>query len=139
MRAISRSGSAILFAGFGRGEAGLCQKHQVALVWPTPAPEICSVKHWRHHNKENKGHRRLLRADCAARILRIGICWSQRKRGSAGNTTASHKNRKENVLRCRVRLPYPAALRLERCNVPQREGDITLWYAEANAVSKTSV
>ena len=23
--------------------------------------------------------------------------------------------------------------------IPQREGDITLWYAEANAVSKTSV
>jgi hypothetical protein len=30
----------------GRGESGLWQKHQVALVRPTPAPEICSVKHW---------------------------------------------------------------------------------------------
>jgi len=32
--------------GFGRGETGLCQKRQVALVRPTPAPEICSVKYW---------------------------------------------------------------------------------------------
>ena len=30
------------------GETGLCQKHQVGLDWPTRAPEICSVKHWRH-------------------------------------------------------------------------------------------
>ena len=43
---ISSGGSAILFAGFGRGETGLCQKRQVALVRPTPAPEICSVKYW---------------------------------------------------------------------------------------------
>src|SRR5207247_1388806 len=34
--------------------------------------------------------------------------------GAAGNTTASHKDRKENVLRCGVRLPYPAALRSAR-------------------------
>ena len=32
--------------GFGRGETGLCQKRQVALVRPTQAPEICSVKYW---------------------------------------------------------------------------------------------
>ena len=105
--------NAILFAGFGRGETGLCPKHQVGLVWPTPAPEICSVKHWRHHNEENKGHRRLLRTDCGARILHIGICWSERKRGSAGNTTASNKNRKENAHRYGVGLPYP-----QPCNRP---------------------
>ena len=44
--AVSRSGSAILFAAFGRGETGLWQKRQVGLVRPTPAPEICSVKYW---------------------------------------------------------------------------------------------
>jgi hypothetical protein len=42
--ASSKNHNEILFAGFGRGESGLYQKHQVDLVRPTPAPEICSGK-----------------------------------------------------------------------------------------------
>jgi len=50
------------------------------------------------------------------RVLHVGIrCWSEQEYGGGpSNTTASHKNRKENVLRCGVRLTYPAALRSAR-------------------------
>jgi hypothetical protein len=65
-------------------------------------------------NEENKCHCRLLRTDCATRILRIGICWSERKRGSAGNTAVGSKDRKEGMLRCEGNLRYPAALRSAR-------------------------
>ena len=52
--------------------------------------------------------------DCAARILHIGICWSERKRGSAGNTAVGPKDRKEGMLRSEGNLRYPAALRSAR-------------------------
>jgi len=49
-------------------------------------------------------------------VLHVDIRFSSEQEcgGAAGNTTASHKDRKENVLRCGVRLPYPAALRSAR-------------------------
>jgi hypothetical protein len=51
-----------------------------------------------------------------ARILRIGICRSEQKRGPAGDTTAGPKDREEDVLRGDGKLPYPAALQSARRN-----------------------
>src|SRR4029077_10872968 len=55
-----------------KGETGLCQKHQVALVQSTPLPEVRSVKHRRHYDEENNCHCRL-HADCAAGICTAGF------------------------------------------------------------------
>ena len=71
-------------------------------------------------NEENQCHRHLLRIDCTARILRIGICWSERKRGSAGNTAVGSKDRKEGMLRSEGNLRYPAALRSARSDSDYR-------------------
>jgi len=51
-----------------------------------------------------------------ARILRIGICRSEQKRGPAGDRAAGPKDREEDVLRGDGNLPYPAALQSARRN-----------------------
>ncbi len=54
---------------------------------------------------------------CArARILRIGICRSEQKRGPAGDRAAGPKDREEDVLRGDGNFPYPAALQSARRN-----------------------
>jgi len=55
--------------------------------------------------------------------LRIGICWSERKRGPAGKTAVGPKHREEGVLRSDCKLRHPAAFRSARCDSDHRHPD----------------
>jgi hypothetical protein len=45
-----------------------------------------------------------------ARILRIGICRSEQRRGAPGDTSNGHEDREKDVLRKPLELPYSDAL-----------------------------
>ncbi len=79
---------------------------------------------------------------CArARILRIGICRSEQKRGPAGDTTAGPKDREEDVLRGDGNLRHPAALQSARRNSDhgQRDADFRARDDQIKVLAKLSL